>query len=270
MHSSIQYALSEIHLKIPYEMLKLALWQIDRRFHGPIDEEIMAQVIRPHVMLRCNLVGGKYKEIVLKLEYWEPIEIETSSIISNIGPYSIYRIPPEARDNLSLVDVIEVEWPGVQNGYGIPYSGYYAGNSLMNAAKKLLDSHTFRSSPPKPTVEVLTGDLIRLNPSQHNHQQWVLTCKVCYDDEMTNLDSSATLTFGELCLETMKMYIYNKLYIKTDQAFIEAGAELGTVKSLIEEYKGSEERITELVKEFHGSALFDPLLHKKLLFHCLQ
>jgi len=270
MVNAIDLALTEVHFQIPYKLLQLAFMRNTKQFNLSMDEEIMAQVISPRVIKHCNLVGGKYKEIILRTEFWEPIQLEKAALVSNIGQYSVYRIPPEEREGLPLIDVTEVEWPGVQNGYGLPYSGYYSGNSVANAARKMLDSQTFRSTPPKPTVEVLSGDLIRLNPSQHNHMQWVLTCRLAYDDNFMNMEPSAAKVFAELCVEAVKSYIYNTIVIAMDQAYIEAGAELGVVKSTIEEYKESEARFKELLEKFAGMAKYDNLYLKKLMFHCLQ
>ena len=271
MISAIDYAIKEIRNQIPERMLTLA-FQSNLPYYQQttLEEMILNKVIRTRVYDDCNLVGGKYKEIILKPEYMEKFDRDSSTLVSNIGPCSIYRIPPEARENLPISGVIELQWPGCQNGYGIPYTGYYSGNNIRTAAQKMLDAQTLRSTPPKPTVEVLSGDLVRLNPSQHNTQNWVLLVRLQFDPNMTNLNASAIKIYGQLCVAATKAYIHNKLVIETDQAFIEAGAELGRVKEYIDKYEEAEERYQELVDKFHGVAKMDPMLWKHLLFKCMQ
>ncbi len=270
MVNAMDLALTEIHFSIPYKLLELTFKNPNFGYQISIDEAIMTQVIRARVLKHCNLVGGKYKEIILRPDFWVPTQPEKAALVQNIGQFSIYRIPPEERDFLPIVDVSEIEWPGVQNGYGMPYAGYYSGNSLGNAARKMLDAQTFRSTPPKPTVELLSGDLIRLNPSQHSNIQWVLNCRLEYDKDAINMNQAAAKVFAKLCVAAVKSYIYRQLIVTIDQAFIETGYEISVIKSLVEEYKDAEEKFEELLEEFAGAAKYDPLFAKKLIYHALQ
>lgn len=259
----LQYVFTEIQAEIPPAILQLCFTMAERKQPGfdpsrlSLYELIMSKVIRPRVLLGCNLVAGKQKEILLQYGYWEQGVWGVAESMMGIGQFAIYRIPPEEREGMSIASVISITYPSMQysNLTGVP--GYGMGTTVGMAANAVLASHTFSNTPMMPLPEILAGDLVRLNPPQHSHFEYVMKCLLCYDDQFTNMNSDAIPPFAELVLEAVKAYIYTNTIVELDQGHVQFGMEIGTIKTIIDGYAESNKRYKELLDDFSGSALFD-------------
>ena len=272
MNNVIDKILTEIRFNIPEEILKLGFMPSDANAYDSVlslDELMLTTVIRARVLKDANIYGGKTKDIVLRPEYREKLTRNRDDAQMNTGPFSLYRIPADERENSPISEVHHLIYRGNYAGYVPNTNGWQGGVNLMTLGNAILDSHTFASMPPRPKVELLSGDLVRLIPSQHSQEIWVMTCRICYDENFTNLNTSAINPLADLCVCAVKSYIYNRLIIQLDRGQIEAGTEIGTFKSIIEGWSDQYDRYKELLDLFRGSILLDPLFMTKLLPYML-
>lgn len=65
-------------------------------------------------------------------------------------------------------------------------------------------------------------------------------------------------TFADLCVAAVKSYVYNTLFVPVDRAYVEAGFEISSIKSIIDGYSDSEQRYREMLDQFAGGAQLDP------------
>lgn len=270
MVNALDIALTRIKLAIPSELLKAAFTvrEASEKTY-PIEQMILEKIIRGIVRKEANLYGGKQKQIVLLPEYQEKMKFNKSDAFMFTGPFSLYRIPPCEREGQAITDVIGLTYRGNYAGY-IPHAnGWAGGANVSTLGANVMDAHTFASHPPRPDVTLLSGDLVRLSPSQHGGVIWILSCKIGYDSNFTNLNPQAVDSFVELCIAATKMYVYNKLVIATDKAFIESGYELSSFKLELDRYQDQADRYRELLKEFSGSVQMDPEAMRSLLPYLL-
>lgn len=268
MNNPIQVAIAKIFSEIPSEILNLTF----RRIHPtlPLDQIIINEVIRRKVYNDCNIVGGKVKEIPLLLSYHESTVYGLPETTLHEGRYSLYRIPPAARDNLPISSISHMTYPSLIASNGMNGLYCYQGNTVADFADQVLESHTLSRSYTTPIGELLSGDLIRLNPSQHNHIDWIVSVKLEYDLNFSNLNQSAILSFGKLCLLAVKAYIYNNLIIQIDKAYIIGGVELTTIKDIVAGYIESSREYDELLTEkFIGAVTLDPRRMQNILKHMM-
>lgn len=85
-----------------------------------------------------------------------------------------------------------------------------------------------------------------------------MNCRIAYDENFTNLNTSALDTFADLCVEAVKMYAYNTLIIPLDKGYVESGLNIGEFKRIIDTYADSPVRYKELLSKLAGSMILDP------------
>lgn len=270
MHNTMRMVLSNIHSSIPDDILSLAFNPENNVMS--IDEIIHKKIIVDKVMMDCNLVGGKRKEIVLTYDMVEPAKFtEQEATLMMSGAYSLYRIPPEVRDYKPIISVVKVSYPKYINVGPQSYLRPAGGANAMKLANAVIESHTFKSALITPTAEVVpgAGDLIQLRPAQWTQVNWLLICNLEYDERFNNLNPQAVRSFMKLTLCATKMFIYNKLITVFDQARIIHGSEHGVMKDIVYKYEGEEEKYDELLDEFTGGAILDLQRQQELIYSML-
>jgi hypothetical protein len=254
MINPIDHVMTRITYTIPMELMTLAFakyLKIQNRGVS-VPQLIETHVIRGRVLKDCNLMGGNYKDIILRYDYMEKVLPVYAGYGLDIN-YSLYRIPAEERENLPISEVIHLTYPGPAVA-GMPPAQMNFGATVGTLAAAALDSQTFGTSIVRPIPELLSGDLVRLVPAQYNGNEWVLKCRLAYDDQFTSLNSSAIEVLAELCLAAMKHYIYVNLSIAIDRSVVEMGFDIGRIREFVDEYKEAEQRYKELLKDFSGTA----------------
>ena len=259
MITPLEIALVKIHHSIPKEILEYGFQKRNSyEVTTTIDNLIIEKVIRARVAKDMNVFGGKVKDILLRHEYLEPMAMNIDDAHLHTGKFSLYRIPPEARDNLDIVEVHNVKFWGMYVGNCDPMYANIFGANWNTLANNVLDAHTFSSSPRKPDVTLLSGDLIKIMPSQHAQIRWVLNCRLAYDDCFTNLNTSAIEPFADLCVYAVQAYIYNLVAIPLDRAMINAGYAVNVFKSLIDSYADANQKYKETLDLVAGAMQLDP------------
>lgn len=258
MNDAISVALQRIKSQIPPQILEVAFRKKDA---GPIvnlsiEYQILNEVIRTRVMTDCNLMGGKTTQISLSSSWWEETRATMSQINSGTGPFSIYRIPAEARENKDILEVHHIQYP-MPYGNGASYGRVPSGANLCGASKNLMQSHTAGDITQTPLPELLQGNIIRLHPGSFAHINWVITCRLAYDENMTNLNSSAIDSFAKLCVLAVKQAVYNKLIITLDAGFIQGGAEITSFRNIIDQWSDIEQEYKEELNVYFGANVMD-------------
>jgi hypothetical protein len=185
----------------------------------------------------------------------EPITNTFTQRNSGEGPFSIYRVPPDKRNNCDITEIHRVMWP-------LPNAGGFAtrtpyGATICDYSNELINSRTGAGIPPTPTGEILTGDLIRLHPAGFSHIDWVVVCRVAYDESMNHLNGSSIDAFAEMCVIATKMFIYNQLIIEIDRGYVEFGMDIVSVRQIIEPWSDLNDLYREKVNKFCNGNMMD-------------
>lgn len=266
MNSPLEIALVRIHSTIPPELLEYAFANRELRNEVvSMDEMILQKVIRYRVIKDMNIDGGKFKEILLRREYMERLHFNQDDYNMHTGKWSVYRIPPEAREGRPIAEVMNLRFRGAYAGFQPYTAGYNAGANITTIAQAVLDAHTFQTSPPVPSIELLSGDLVRLWPSQHHGTLWTMCCRLAYDECLTNLNTSAILPFAELCVFAVQAYIFINTTIMLDKAYIMNGYQVGQFKVIIDSYADANTKYEDKLKEVAGAMFLDPSRLQSLL-----
>lgn len=256
--NAMQYILNRINATIPAPILEEAFEP--KKYYQSIDERIKEEVLFSRVLPDCNLFAGKVSRIVLQSNWREQTNIPPMVGIITTGDYTVYRIPPKYRDNKKIVSVTSLEYPPqYYSGNMITYNGYnMTGSTAGDLACMAINSTSGAGSMYSPTPILKEGNLVYIYPPQSAHIDWILVCRLAYDDEFSNINDSAVYPLVKLTECATKAYIFNKLALKIDAMRMEGGYDFGRFKEIVDSYQDQNERYDELLMEFRGGALLDP------------
>lgn len=259
MNNAMGLAINRIMFSIPSEILT-DTFRPREPFEAtlPLDMMIIEKVIRLRVLKDCNVFGGKTTKVVLRPEYMEKLKFDHSDDYTRTGPFSLYRVPPEEREGCPIVDIHHLTYAGNYAGHYPNATGWQGGTNVPALGQAVLDSHTFASTPPRPLAQLLSGDLVKLTPSQHAAVNWVMECRISYDENVTNMATSSMETFCNLCVAAVKSYIYNTNIIRINRGYVESGYVLDEWKTIIDSYSDQEQRYLELLTLMSGASVLSP------------
>lgn len=249
MEHVINHILKDIYLRIPTEILIEAFEPHNQRksLDGIIKENIIVDI----VLRKCNIFTGKLSKIHLRSE-WIQNNVN-STIYQNLLILDglVYVIPPEAREFRDISYIIGV---GVPFGLGTDFQSY-SDTSFTRVTHEVIDSNTRNMNYYIPQAKLVTKNTVVLECDYH--YDWILTCLLKFDEDFTNLTPGAIPYLCDMAVHATQMFIYNKLKIKIDQAYIIGGNELGAFKEIIDSYADAEEKFNEALKDFRGATTFD-------------
>jgi hypothetical protein len=254
-------AVQNIKYNIPDELLQIAFKsllpnlnyrEVDQ--YISIDEQILSLIIRPRVLLDCNLVGGE--QAIIPLDGIVPTYLDNYAMV--------YRIPKSKTQNRSIISALSVGYlPYLSSGYGstAPYLGYGAttmngSSEITTTAMRIMDS--LSSIPPigNANVQLIGENMVLIKDSFRTTQSYFLRCILANEENLGNLSPRSYPEFSKLCLLAVKSYLYNFLIVKMDQGFIVGGQTLGSVKNIIDSYVDSEEQYQAQLREVFSKVLF--------------
>lgn len=266
MISGMDTALRHIKDNIPHQIIKLI-------FSGglSLDERLKEDVIYRTVIPDCNLKGGKVLQIPLEMA-WDKSPPGQA--------FSLFEIPEVAREGRNIIEVhsIELKDRASDGGYGgyVGYGGSAGGSSpstcgasgcqghgnfansdsMIYATNSMIQSKVLNMSQGNPIPEIM-GNMVKLHPSPGSFVPWVLTCRVCYDQEMTNLNSAAIEKFADIAVVATKRYCYNKMIMGLDAGAIEFGTELPVLKDIISQWGDLKDMYNEACSSFATATKLD-------------
>lgn len=255
MINGMDVALRHIHAEIPRRILEIVF-----REGYAIDEAIKKDVIYKFVIPDCNLKSGKVLPIELLSEW---------AIPAGNDYWSIFRIPEEAREGRNIIEVHQITRKYDQTVIGVPadmpplpiqhpMNAFSHSPSMIYATNAMLESKTGTGQlPHMPIPELMGGNIVKLHPSPGTYLPWTLTCRVCYDKEMTNLNSAAIEAFADSCVAGVKRHCYNQLILEMDAGAIQFGAELVSLKDIITRWGDVQQEYNEAKKAFTQGTMLD-------------
>lgn len=257
MIDPITKALQDVFFEIPREILEATFKPAIRS--KTLDACIMDDLIRGKVLTDCNIYGGKLVKIPMTLDNAICLDAPVPYTLGVAATWSTYRIHPRARENRPIAATIAIRFPyNYTSAYQATGCNPTSGITLSQLACSALNAMTFQNAITTPTPVLLSGDTIRLDPPQLSHMDWILECRLCFDQDFTNMDVNSLQTFGNLVMAATKAYIYNQMIITVDRTYLSGGQELGIFKQLVESYADQADKYKEHLVEFAGVGLMDP------------
>lgn len=238
----ISRSLEDLKFKIPKEILEEAFitktsgW---RQSQYNIDENIMALVIRPRVLVDCNLVGGAEVHIPLA-----GIRCERTNDFT-----SVYYIPKDKTQGRSIVSVSNITFMDPNRMNTVGFSTGCGNTSMMRAATGMVNA--FGDIPITSTakVQLIAENVVMVQDTIVLPANIYLKCTLANDENMSHIQPRSYPVITKLVEYAVKAYIYNHLVIKMGQAQLYGGQELGVFKEIVDEYKDANELYETYLRE---------------------
>lgn len=257
----ISKALAEIKYRIPRAVLEKAFLNASMRWYGTlaanVEHQIEHLVIRPRVMVDCNLSHGVERLIPLEgLAFQQPYQNAT-----------VIHIPKTLTQNRSIISALSVVFfnPGI-GGNGLGQLAGYAGttgaafqpdnSAAMAAAAQLMASYDKIPKTSTERVQLIAENTILVDDNMMLPGNSWLRCVIEHDENMANLPLKAYRQFSTAVELATKAYIYNTLVIEMDRGQLHAGLELGSFKNVVDTYADAEANYQDFMAKRMGAVLF--------------
>jgi len=231
--SPIQKAVQDITFKIPQEILRQVF--IDKRFSTvnypvSIESQIIAKVVRPRVLVDCNLVGGLQVELSLS----------SAKKTYDDGSHQIYVIPKTATMGRSIISVMSIGFNENEAS-----STFQTTSSLIRESMNVIDAVNGYETNSTASVSLIEENTIHVESESVLSSNATLRCIVSNDPDMQNLNPRTIPAFTKLVEYAVKSYIYNQSIINIDTARLHGGQTLGVYRDMVEGYADAEELYVE-------------------------
>lgn len=240
--SAINIAVRDILRKIPRRVLERT-FKVEHRFtrFSPtnIEQQILQKVIRPVVLMDCNLIAGIDALIDLSRVPREDLPDFTS----------VYRINKELTNGRTILQALHIRFiqPNVNNNLSM--GGLCGRSGILMGAKAVVDAAADIPNVSTHHVEVIGENMIRVFGSSYIPLSSFLHCVVEYDDNMQSLSPRSWPIFSEACVLATKAYIYNELDIEIDEGEILGGHSFGAIRRIVDGYSDAAEQYDEFRRE---------------------
>lgn len=259
-------ALDEIKYRIPIQILQLAFQRDEWNYYNPnlsMDEQIRLKVINPRILFDLDMVGGE--QVTIPLDGLQPLSADSGFIV--------YQIPSERTYNRTIVSVLSIGYLsnnalpgwGCAGGASSFLSGMSA-NPLINSTQRIADSMSVLPPVSNATAEIIGHNTIIIRDTRITGSYYV-RCILSHEENLNTIKLRSFPNLSKLCELAVKSYIYNKLIVRIDQAFLQGGQELGRVKEIIDSYSDSEELYQTYLRETMAkvSVMNDNISYERLI-----
>lgn len=244
--NALTNAIKDVKLNIPKEILNIAFieYGIDNINNQivSLDDRILNTVLRPIVLVDCNLVGGTDVDIDLSLV----------NILRQPDYGYIIDIDKKVTGGRSVLAAYEIIC-NVIAGPSYPTSGGTAFNAVgINMYNNLTTHNIIHSSK----LEVIGENKILLHDPGIFIISGAIRVRLENSPNMGNLPPASYPAFSKLCVLAVKSWIYNHTIIKLNQGYIYKGHELTRITSIIEGYESAIEEYNEMLVNKMRKVLF--------------
>jgi len=257
MKNVINLITRNLYMRIPKEILTVAFHDLQQETNRTIDSLIKEYIIIDVVLAHCNLYAGKTKKIVLYEQFGKRID-DTMMVASMSGSYGVYTIPPEAREYRPISVVLDVAYPTTTALFGTFPNVNNVGRSVANGIDEALSSFTHAPAYVTPQPQLIDGDsgIVQLSPPASIHVDWILSCMLAYDNEFSNISPNMLTSLKKMTEYATKAFIYNTLFIRINQGYLQGGVQLESIRSIVESYADSNTEFEAALLKFRGASVF--------------
>ena len=236
---AISKGLQEIYFNIPIEVLNLAFNDNQNIGVTSLDEAILSRVIRPRVLVDCNLLGGI--EVYVDL-----VKCGVSSYYNQYSVEYIVDIPKPVTNNKSIVSVLGL-YAVMNNNYS-EFTNNYS-NDLVNELTGAMNVANPKVPVATSRLELVGENKILVADPVAAIINGSIKCVVENNSNLSNINPRSYIALSKLFVLATKAYIYNYLQVKLGKGYIYNGHELGIVNDIIASYESANEEYYTYLNE---------------------
>ncbi len=242
--NAIKKALDELKFRVPKEILDQVFRDKSysvRTAPVSIDEQILSLVIRPRVLVDCNLVGGT--EAFISLEGVPGDRIESF--------VTVYHIPKDRTQGRSIMSVLSVNYMSPSMLSMAPAMQGYQQCSVgpvMLAGQAMMEAMSAMPNTSSAKVQLISENTIMIRDTAPPVGYAYIRCVLANDENLSHIQMRSIPSFCKLVELACKSYVYNTYIITLDRGQLYGGHDIGKFKEIIEGYADSEEMYQEYLR----------------------
>lgn len=228
-----------------------------------VDDQILSLVIRPRVLVDCNLAGGISALIPLD---GLPVDKPNNYI-------TIIHIPKTRTNGKSIISVSNI------NYYDLGVSGLYGGaagygyntalssnenTAAMNSAMGIMASLDHIPITSTSDALLVGENTIKVTDVFTMPANAILRCILENDEGLGNIQPRSYPDFFQLVEFAVKSYIYNDIIVDMDMGELQGGQALGVFKQIVEGYADSEQNYQDKLRSWRAISVMNdtPAFHR--------
>jgi len=224
--NAIIKAIQEARYRIPLEVLDLAFGDLTKG--GSLDNAILMSVIKPRVLLDCDIARGV--EITIPLAKCTLLETDSRGMV--------IRIPENVLGGRTLISALSLV-----SINGIMYTGN--NNPILDSVNTMGNNMLGIDVAQTANIHIIGDNVVYIEIPYIDTTSYTMRVVVSNDANLNNINPRSYHVFSRLVELAIKSFIYNRLVIKIGSGYISSGHELGVMKDIIDEYKDFEEMYQE-------------------------
>lgn len=250
----ISKAVQEVKYRIPRQVLEAVFVDGSRHFlpslAASMENQIENLVIRPRVLVDCNLIGGQEITVALEgLAFEHPYNYTT-----------VIRIPKSRTQERRINSVRNVSFFNTA-ALGGPYAGAAAMTSnvmgsalsdngaVVSSAASLMASFDKIPQTSTSRVRLIAENTILIDDGIIIPTNSWLRCVLEMDENLSSLPLRSYRAFSTLVEHAVKAYIYNEMVVTIDQSRLHYGQELGRFKDIIDSYADANQNYQDFLRD---------------------
>lgn len=247
--SAISNALSHVKYVIPREVLQTVF--INRLYSYnltpvSIDDSITTQIIKPRVLVDCNLIGGQ--EVYISLLGIRQERTNDYTVV--------IRIPKDRTDGRTINSVLNITMTDPTRLSSYATTQLCQATPLMLMGQSVMDALGPVPITSTAHVQLIAENTIMVRDSIILPANSYLRCMLSMDDELNHLQLRSYPAFNKLVEFAVKSYIFNNYIIQMDQAELQGGHNLGRFKEVVDSYSDAEENYQDHLKNTMQKVLY--------------
>jgi hypothetical protein len=203
-------------------------------------------VIRPRVLVDCNLHGGRETWI-----YLEDVPYERTDDYTQI-----YHIPKEKTQGCSIIAVLNLTFTDPMRGNSFGVASGTNNSTELQAGQAVMDSYGQIPITSTHKVQLIAENTVMVRDSTILPPNIYLRAIIANDENLSHLQMRSYPYFVKLVELAVKSYIYNALVIEVDIGEIQGGQVIGKIKETLDGYNDAEEQYQEYLMNTMGKVLF--------------
>jgi len=234
--------IDEVKFRIPRAILEAVFIKRAQQWRltpASLDEHILNEVVRPRVLVDCNLVGGT--EVFIPLD---GVPLERSNDYT-----TVYRIPKDKTQGRSIMSVLNITFsdPTKVSSYGVAAGAH--NSIMMQAGQAVMDAMGNMPVTSTAYVQLIGENVVMVRDTVVLPANIYLRCLLENDENMSHLQLKSYRDFSKLVEYAVKAYIYNEYVIPMDMGELYGGQALGRFKEIIDSYADAEELYQNFLTE---------------------
>ena len=257
--NAIQKAIQEVRYTIPRRILEAAFlnrfsnWRHTEQ--TSLERQIEDLVIRPRVMVDCDLVGGTQTRI--PLEGLPLVQLDVQGWV--------VRVPKDRTQGRSIVTPLHVNYLTQTMGYqaglysalgDFSHTNAHEGSALIRSANALVSSKETVPNVSSANLTLIAENTILVRGRMFVTSGAQLVCILGNDDQLSNIAPASFDKFSKLVVHAVKSFIYNTLVIEVGESELQGGAALGIFKTVMDGYADSEQNYQDYLDQVWAKTAF--------------